>query len=182
MEKIPPWYVITGGPGSGKSTTIDFLSKKGYYTVPEYARFFIDGELKKGKVLDEIKGNPKKFQDKVSKLKIRMEEGLPKNKVVFLDRGLPDSIAYYRFWNIEPPEAILEISRNRYRKVFFLEMLPYKKDYARNETEKEALTLEGFIKNVYDQLGYSVVKVPVASVEDRIKLILSRIKPGGHKP
>ena len=36
------WYVITGGPSTGKTTTIDLLQKQGYHTTIEHARHYID--------------------------------------------------------------------------------------------------------------------------------------------
>ena len=49
------WYVITGGPSTGKSKTIDYLAYLGYLIRPEVARILIDDELSKGKTLEEIR-------------------------------------------------------------------------------------------------------------------------------
>ena len=37
-------YVITGGPGIGKTTVIEILSSRGYEIVPEAARIIIEEE------------------------------------------------------------------------------------------------------------------------------------------
>ena len=37
------WYIITGGPSTGKSKTIDHLAYLGYLIRPEVARILIDG-------------------------------------------------------------------------------------------------------------------------------------------
>lgn len=176
MKKIPDWYVITGGPNSGKTTTVEYLSKLGYKIVPEYARMIIDKELAKGKTIKEIRKNPAAFQDKVTKFKIRLENKAPKNKIVFLDRGLPDALAYYRYWKAKVPKELFKLAKNRYRKVFLLDLLPYKKDYARVESGKDVKLIHGLIKKTYEELGYEVVKVPVISVEDRVKFILKYVK------
>jgi predicted ATPase len=36
------WHVITGAPSSGKTTLIDQLAAKGFRTVPEGARLYIE--------------------------------------------------------------------------------------------------------------------------------------------
>ena len=41
---------------------------------------------------------------------------------------------------------------------------------------KEAKRIYKLVKETYKQLGYDVIKVPVMSVGDRVKLILKNIK------
>lgn len=174
--KIPTWYVITGGPNSGKTTTINHLAKLGYHTTPEYARVYMGQELAKGKTIEEIRKDEVKFQVKITKGKIQFEKKAPKNKIVFFDRGLPDSIAYYKFLKIQVPKKLIQLSKNRYKKVFLLDVLPYKKDYARIETEKEAKLIHKIIKLTYKELDYDVIKIPVMSVEERIETIIKNVR------
>ena len=49
------WYVITGGPGSGKTTTLNYLNMLGYHTTIEHARHFIDTQMITGKTVNEIR-------------------------------------------------------------------------------------------------------------------------------
>jgi len=42
------WHVLTGAASSGKTTLINMLADKGYETVPEIARQFIDREMARG--------------------------------------------------------------------------------------------------------------------------------------
>ena len=39
------WHVITGAPSSGKTTLIDQLADKGFQTVPEGARQYLEREV-----------------------------------------------------------------------------------------------------------------------------------------
>ncbi len=176
MKKIPNWYVITGGPNSGKTTTIDFLKDAGYHILPEYSRIFIDKEMARGRTIKEIRGDPKTFQENIMKLKLGLEKPLPKNKIVFLDRGLPDTIAYYKFHKLKIPPKLLSMSRNRYKKIFILDMLPYHKDYARIEDVKDAKKIHKMIMKSYKELGYKLVKIPVMPVEKRVEKILKSVK------
>lgn len=71
------WYVITGGPSSGKTTVLRELEKLGYIIYSEAARVFIDKEMKGGKSLEEIRRNEAEFQRKVLKIKIKIEKSAP---------------------------------------------------------------------------------------------------------
>ena len=39
-------------------------------------------------------------------MKIGIEKDAPKDKIVFFDRGIPDSIAYYQTSELNPKEAL----------------------------------------------------------------------------
>ena len=54
------WYVITGGPSTGKTTIIDLLQKKGYKTTIEHARHYIDTMHDDGQTVEEIRSNKRK--------------------------------------------------------------------------------------------------------------------------
>lgn len=172
---ISRWYVITGSPSSGKTTIINSLYELGYAIVPEVARIVINEEMKKGRTLDEIRKDEVEFQKKVLKIKLEIEKKLPSDKIVFFDRGIPDSIAYLQLFGINP-EEIVDICKNKkYRKIFMLEMLPFEKDYARIEDMKTTKRLHFLIRKAYEDLGYEIIDVPKISPEERIKLILSNL-------
>jgi predicted ATPase len=42
------FYVITGGPGAGKTSVLEILAAKGYGCIPETARHIIKERLSKG--------------------------------------------------------------------------------------------------------------------------------------
>jgi len=128
-----PWYVITGRPSSGKTTLIKRLSDLGYATVPETARSIIDESLSNGISVEELRADERRFQESIVRRKLDVEANTRRDRLTFFDRGLPDSIAFYKVYGLDPSE-VENVSRNRYRlKVFFLEQLPFEKDYARKE-------------------------------------------------
>ena len=172
------WYVITGGPSSGKTTSINELSKLGFHTVPEIARILIDREKDSGKTLDQIRGDELEpdFQERVLKMKIEIENKTPKDKVVFFDRGIPDSIAYYEILGIDPKKLKEFCREKRYKKIFFLEQLPYKKDYARTEDIETVNKISELLFKAYADLEYEIIRIPAMSIEDRIKMILSYVE------
>ena len=175
VNNLPNWYVITGGPSSGKTTIIKKLAELGYFTFPEAARVFIDKEIARGKSLKEIRKNEGEFQKRVLKMKIKIEKEAPKDKIVFFDRGIPDSIAYFEICGIDSKEVLKFCKKKTYRKIFFFEKLPFKKDYARVENGKTIEKLNKLFKKSYKDLGYKIVNIPAMSVEKRVQKILSNI-------
>ena len=175
-SEVPNWYVITGGPSSGKTTILDELTRLGFTTFPDAARVLIDKEIKKGKSIKEIRKNEADFQRRVLKIKIEAEKKAPKDKVIFFDRGIPCSIAYYQTCGLDPKEILKACPENRYKKVFFLEQLPVKKDYARTEDEKAIKDLNMILQKSYQDLGYKLINIPVAPKEVRVRKILEEIK------
>ena len=170
------WYVITGAPCSGKTTILNELKKRGYRVYYEMARIYIDQELKKGKTLKEIRKNEFDFQKKVLELKIDFEKKLARNKLLFLERGIPDSVAYMYLCGVEDKTYFKKTTNNcSYKKVFLLERVKYERDYARTESQKEAKLLEGLLEKSYLGCGIKTIKVPRLSITERTNFILSNL-------
>ncbi|MBI3590040.1 MAG: ATP-binding protein [Candidatus Melainabacteria bacterium] len=173
------WYIITGGPSTGKSKTIDHLAYLGYLIRPEVARILIDDELSKGKTIEEIRGDEKSFEHKILKIKIETEETAPKNDLIFWERGLPDSIVYIKRCSGDHNLAVQISKRRQYKGVFILDVLPvYDKDYARTETSSKAKEIHEALYNCYTELGYKVIRVPVAPISERAEFIIKQVHKG----
>lgn len=170
------WYVLTGGPCSGKSTTLEYLSSRGYLVVPEMARVVIDEEISLGQTIEQIRADEFEFQARILGRKMQLERELLVERVTLFDRGIPDTIAYYRKLSMSIPSILLSPPERRYKLVFFMEQLPFKKDYGRVENEEDALKLSAMLYMAYTECGYDLVSVPVMSLEARAQSILDRIK------
>lgn len=170
------WYVVTGPPCSGKTTLIEILEKKGYKITPEAARVFIDRCMTKGQTLEEIRKDNVSFQKNILTIKLETEKNLDKDQIVFLDRGIPDTVAYTRFHK-ERVDDFLEdlVKKCGYKKIFLLNPLPYVADYARNESKEEQDTLHKLLYFAYADFGFDVVKVPVFDVEKRVQFVLDNL-------
>lgn len=167
------WYVITGAPCSGKTAVIERLAQRGYRVVPEVARAYIDDQLATGFSLQEIKSDPLEFERHILLEKVRIEARLPRNTMLFLDRAIPDSFAYFRLEGLDPGEVVEYSQVVRYSKVFLFERLEFEKDAVRAEDQTVAERLERFLIQGYRSLGYDLIQVPVMGIEQRTDFVLS---------
>jgi predicted ATPase len=170
------WIVITGAPCSGKSSVISKLELRGYPVVHEVARSYINELLKSGKSLQEITVDKLAFERTILQRKLAIEAALSENEIIFLDRALPDSIAYFKSAGLDPSEPLEKSRSIRYRKIFHFQRLLFKNDHVRAENDRIAENLDRLLKQSYEMLGYPVVDVPVLTVELRIDFILERLQ------
>ena len=167
------WHVITGAASCGKTTLIDLLAEKGFQTVPEVARQYIERELARGRTLDEIFGN-EADERAMTDMRRRIEHGLRATDVLFLDRALPDYLWFWRIFGLNPNEFLPECFHHRYAPVFILDLLPLQLDSARIEDDNYTVLLDEALVRDYSALGYSVVRVPVLSPQERLEFVLGR--------
>jgi predicted ATPase len=168
------WRVITGAPCSGKTAVIAELSRRGHPVVPETARAYIDRELARGRRLEEIKADATAFEGHIFRTKLELESRLPADEPFFLDRGLPDSIAYFTLEGLDPREPLRHSRRITYRRVFLFERLQFLKDPVRSEDPRTAARIERLIEEAYSRLGYRIVRVPVLPIPARTDYVLER--------
>lgn len=167
--------MITGAPCSGKTAVIHMLEQRGYKVVHEVARAYIDSELMQGKTLPQIKADEWAFERHILMEKVRIESRLKKDEIIFFDRGVPDSIAYYKLNGLDATEPFQKSSEVRYQNVFLFERLRFLTDPVRSEDDRTARRLNRLIQESYQSLGYDIIHVPLLSVEERTEFILKHL-------
>ena len=171
------WVVITGAPSSGKTSVIDVLARRGYATWPETARQVIEEKLKSGQTIKDIR-RPElaaALQKEILMRKENLEHTLDPAQQVFLDRGMPDSLSYFRLANIADLTSVRNAClRFRYRQVFIFDRLPMVHDAVRSENEETAKRLDTMIEEDYRSLGYTPIRVGVMTIEERADFVLAR--------
>jgi len=173
--------VITGGPGTGKSTVIIELEKQGYQCMHEISRevtlmarkngieqLFLKDPMLFSKML--LEGRVNQFK-KASNLK---------NNIVFFDRGIPDVFAYMNYLGVEYPSIFIDQSNNnQYYNTIFL-MPPWKDIYItdneRYESFEQSLAIYNHLKSAYKGLGYTIIEVPFGTAQERADFILKKIQ------
>ncbi|SDS44388.1 AAA family ATPase [Christiangramia echinicola] len=171
--------VITGGPGTGKSSIINRLEEKGEKCLHEISRQ-VTLEAKKQGIDQLFLEQPLLFSEKL--LEGRLDQYLEAMEFnsdhIFLDRGLPDVVAYMDYFDTKYPEIFNKICQNnRYDLIFILP--PWKEIYTsdneRYESYEEALKISSYLYSTYKRYGYNPIEVPKLSVEERTSFILDKI-------
>jgi predicted ATPase len=172
--------VITGAACTGKTTLIDQLANNGFQTVPEGARQLFETEMARGRTLDEIREDEVALQCSIADLQLRIERGVRAIDIAFLDRAYPDSLTFHRVFGLNPNELLLECYHHRYASVFILDRLPFHRSKTLGPEDDAASDfLDEWLARDYYALGYSVVRVPVLSPQNRLAFVLERISEQG---
>ncbi len=171
--------VITGGPGTGKSTLIDELIKRGYNCMPEISREITDMARRNG-IEQLFLKNPMLFSEMLLEGRENQFKIASKldSKLVFFDRGIPDVHAYMNYISIDYPPIYIEKSNTyRYNTIFITPPWEeiYITDNERYENFEQSLAIFNHLRKTYEALNYSLIEVPLGDITFRTDFILDRI-------
>ena len=161
--------VLTGAPSSGKTTTALEIARlmPSWLVHKEIATSLAEQGARNG---DEAE-----FTLKIIQAMILLEEAPCSSDVEIFDRALPDSITYLSLTSTPFPIAGLKLT-DRYDLVFNFAPLPFFRGEIRNDFDLENFqTLVQSLPDSYRRLNYSVVEVPVGTVEFRAGLVIRTI-------
>lgn len=174
------FFIITGGPGAGKSSVLNELETSGYDTVPEVGRKIIQEQL-------AIGGSATHSKDRIAFRDLMLEysiddykKSINNDNIIFFDRGIPELSGYSKLISEPCTDAIISaINQYRYNSNVFI-FPPWKEIYVNDEERKqdfqEAITTYQYIKEAYIHTGYTLIEVPKFSIASRTEFILSYIK------
>ena len=172
--------VLIGGPSSGKTTLINKLKENGYVCYPEVSREVIKEAQEKGieqlfleqpLLFSELLLEGRKKQFHLAKQEV--------SNVVFLDRGIPDVLAYMHYIGDSYPAFFDEACKEHiYSKIFILPTWKeiYVSDEERYESYEQAVLIQEHLVETYQNYGYELIEVPKDTVENRMKFILKNLQ------
>lgn len=170
------WVVITGAPSSGKTSVIEDLRARGYAVQGEVARELIEDCLRRGQSMADVRRDGgQQLQRDILRIKHEREAALDPAACVFMDRGMPDSMAYFRLAGLDAAAAEAASKQFRYAAVFIFDRLPLVKDGVRAEDEATAQKIDEMLHTDYAALGYTPIAVPVMPVAARSVFILQAL-------
>ena len=167
-------YVLTGAPGSGKTSILNYLEFfHGEFTIREAAEDYIRLEQALG--ISEPWNKPD-FQNEILNLQLQRKKMIPTGiSRVFVDRDIADGLAY-----VGPGDLYDRIYghaiQQQLEKIFLIEQFETTQtNDVRREDYEQAILLGNIIAGVYTSLGYNVISVPPVSLEDRAQIILAEV-------
>ncbi|MCF2501901.1 AAA family ATPase [Dyadobacter sp. CY107] len=171
--------IISGGPGGGKSSLLEALRKAGFPCIQEVSRELIRGQVAANSQCVPWK-NLACFAKSCLDKMIADYHVASDRSMTFFDRGIPDIIAYLRFGGI-PVDDDFMVMAKKYRYDSNVVIAPpwadiYVNDSERWQTFSEAQALYSEIKNVYDELGYQMIELPLTPVEQRVAFTLTKLE------
>ena len=173
------FYVITGGPGAGKTTLIDALRRRGHVCTTEAGRGIIQEQVAIGGRAVPWK-DPMLFAELMLSWEIRSyrmaEETIGR---VFFDRGIADVAAYLNLLEIPAPAHVHKaVTSFQYNTTIFIAP-PWREifhpDLERKQDFAEAKRTYAALVATYEVLGYQLIELPCVSVEERVRFVLNQI-------
>jgi predicted ATPase len=177
-----PFYVITGGPGVGKTTLLDELKNRSFSVVPEIARELIheqqaiDGDFLPWK-------NKKSYMELLYLRSVKSFEkvihGYTGTEPVFFDRGFLDALCYGALEGLPVANEMKILAETtRYSNQVFI--LPpwkdiYQTDAQRKQDWNEAVFTYNKMIQTYRNYGYDLVEVLKSTVAERADFVLESI-------
>ena len=172
--------VITGGPSTGKTSVINELIARGYKCLEEISRQ-ITREARQNGIEQLFLADPILFSEKLlDGRKAQYHEALSydAHDFIFLDRGIPDVVAYMEYSGDSYPSHFTEAcEKYPYDQVFILAPWQeiYKSDSERYENFEQALMIHDQLLSTYRKYGYDLLVVPFESISNRADFILNNL-------
>ena len=171
--------VLIGGPSSGKTTLIEALKEKGHTCYPEISREVIREAQEQG-IEQLFLENPLLFSELL--LEGRKKQFLSAQNeaapIVFLDRGIPDVLAYMNYNGDAYPAFFDQACKDHvYTTIFVLP--PWKEIYIsdseRYENYEQAVLIHEHLMETYEKYGYSIVLPKKSSSWYIVDFILNQL-------
>jgi predicted ATPase len=171
-------YILTGTPGSGKTSILHELKRQGYSVVEEAATDVNARELGLGHSEPWLQPD---FIDSIIRLQKQrqFEATRSHDELQWYDRSPICTLALSRYLGYAASPSLLEeierIEREEIyqRRVFFIEHLGFcQPTEVRKITFEESLLFEKIHEETYASLGYDLLKIPPEALSQRVHRII----------
>lgn len=179
MKDHERFYVLTGGPGSGKTAVIEALHQAGYTRTVEAGRGIIQDQM-------AIGGRALPWQDPAFFAELMLSWEMRSYHMaeqstgpVVFDRGVVDVVGYLRLISQPVPRHMQKAAESfRYNRTVFIAP-PWAEIFVQDRERKQDFddavrTYEAMVA-AYTERGYELTELPRVSVEQRMRFVLQSI-------
>ncbi|MFV0512897.1 MAG: AAA family ATPase [Jhaorihella sp.] len=172
------FFVVTGGPGAGKTSLLTELARRGFHTIPESGRAVIREEMAGG-------GDALPWADRMAYAERMLERDLRAYSAaqalsgpVIFDRGIPDITGYLTLCGLPvPPHIAAAAKAASYNACVFL--APYwdeifTQDTERKQSRAEAKATYAVMRETYIALGYEITELQRADIATRADFVCAQ--------
>lgn len=178
-----PRFVVTGAPGTGKTSVIDILGRW-VDTVAEPARALI-AEHARATGEPSLDGRPELLVQRLVARALDDFRSVSERTVVVFDRGLPDCVAYASAFGLDAEPVLRRAREIRYDDPVFVAP-PWREIYTtddvRRATYEQVEAFHTVLQSTYIRLGYELLELPKASPRERADMIAERISASLRSP
>lgn len=177
---MPKSILLIGGPSTGKTTLINHLKTLGYPCLEEISRHVI--KKAQGEGIDQLfLEKPLLFSRLLKDARIQQHQEVATfdTEYVFLDRGIPDTVAYLDYiGQTYTQEFINDSKKYKYDYVFIFPVWKeiHETDAERYESFEQAQKIQEHLLATYLRYGYSPIEVPKNDVITRATFIINTLK------
>lgn len=179
MDTAKHFFIITGGPGSGKSSLIDALHQRGYARSIEAGRGIIQDQT-------AISGRALPWHDRILFAELMLcwemrsyQIAQQSSGIVFFDRGVPDVLGYLRLCELPVPEYLRKAAELfRYNRQVFVAppwQEIFRQDRERKQDFDDAVRTYNALVETYTAHNYTLVEIPRASIAERLRFVLHHV-------
>jgi predicted ATPase len=176
-RKLTAWWLLTGAPGSGKTTQTRLFATHGWPVVEDPARAELESALAQGCDPVAVRNDYLQFQEHVLKRALASIERVDVSMQVIFDYGLAEALAFMKVARVPwRDEFVRAAALVKFDKVFLLDLVDLDQhttpDPIRTESIDTRRLLHGLVGELYAALGHQTIHVPALPPHERLRLML----------